>query len=201
MNDERHPPRKEMNGPRPSPLKINKGSQLMNKSSSSISSFSKPPPVKQQQRQPVIIYTYSPKVIHTQARDFMALVQKLTGLSSSDTDSSSTVQNHAPAQRDQEGVKASRDDNESSSVLTDEHCGGGSCGDVPVSSSSVSPIFNTSFNPFLADIPLFTPSSSDFFSSPRRFYRYPEPALISSPNMINSISPSVIEFMKGLPEY
>lgn len=39
------------------------------------------PPV--QYRPPVIIHTYSPKVIHTQPDDFMSLVQKLTG--SSDT--------------------------------------------------------------------------------------------------------------------
>nr|GMC69489.1 VQ motif-containing protein 20-like [Ipomoea batatas] len=34
-----------------------------------------------QPRHPVIIYTHSPKVIHTQPKDFMALVQKLTGFS------------------------------------------------------------------------------------------------------------------------
>ncbi|CAH9143925.1 unnamed protein product [Cuscuta epithymum] len=36
-----------------------------------------------QPRQPVIIYTHSPKVIHTHPKDFKALVQKLTGLSRS----------------------------------------------------------------------------------------------------------------------
>jgi hypothetical protein len=36
-----------------------------------------------QYRPPIIIHTYSPKVIHTQPDDFMSLVQKLTG--SSDT--------------------------------------------------------------------------------------------------------------------
>nr|CAN73469.1 hypothetical protein VITISV_000273 [Vitis vinifera] len=191
FHDEQQP-RKEINGPRPSPLKINKDSHSINKPSSTLS-FSKPPAAKHQQRHPVIIYTHSPKIIHTQARDFMALVQKLTGLSSS----SDSVQNNAPAQP-QEAVKASsRDDNESSSVLTDDHCGG--AGDAQVSSSSVSPIFNAS-NPYLADIPLFTPNSTDFFCSPCPFYRYPDPAF-SSPNMANSISPSVFEFMKGLPEY
>ncbi|RAL41517.1 hypothetical protein DM860_010311 [Cuscuta australis] len=33
-----------------------------------------------QPRHPVIIYTHSPKVIHTHPKDFKALVQKLTGL-------------------------------------------------------------------------------------------------------------------------
>lgn len=45
----------------------------------------KPPlPLPQvQYRPPIIIHTYSPKVIHTEPDDFMSLVQKLTG--SSDT--------------------------------------------------------------------------------------------------------------------
>jgi hypothetical protein len=40
------------------------------------------PPRRQQQQQPVIIYTHSPKVIRTNPRDFMSIVQKLTGLDS-----------------------------------------------------------------------------------------------------------------------
>jgi hypothetical protein len=40
---------------------------------------SSPPPPRQQ---PVIIYTHSPKVIRTSPRDFMSIVQKLTGLDS-----------------------------------------------------------------------------------------------------------------------
>ncbi|CAN4088839.1 unnamed protein product [Withania somnifera] len=59
-----------------SPLKINKDSYYIKKSSSSL--FNQ----EQQRHQPVIIYTHSPKIIHTHPRDFMALVQKLTGLSS-----------------------------------------------------------------------------------------------------------------------
>ncbi|KAL2462841.1 uncharacterized protein Fot_54078 [Forsythia ovata] len=51
------------------------------KSPESFNGTSKPQP-----RQPVIIYTYSPKIIHTNPRDFMTLVQKLTGLSHSNDD-------------------------------------------------------------------------------------------------------------------
>ncbi|RVW24449.1 Protein MKS1 [Vitis vinifera] len=36
---------------------------------------------------PVIIYTVSPKIIHTQPSEFMTLVQRLTGLSSSSSSS------------------------------------------------------------------------------------------------------------------
>ena len=83
-------PRKELQGPRPTPLKIHKDSHKIRK-----------PPVPQPQhpsqlpagphnlppRQPVIIYTVSPKIIHTNPSDFMNLVQRLTGLSSSSSSS------------------------------------------------------------------------------------------------------------------
>uniref|UniRef100_A0A7N0TU49 VQ domain-containing protein n=1 Tax=Kalanchoe fedtschenkoi TaxID=63787 RepID=A0A7N0TU49_KALFE len=58
--------------------KVNRCSQLIKK----------PPP--QQHRHPVIIYTHSPKVIHTKPQDFMALVQKLTGHAASEC---TTLQN------------------------------------------------------------------------------------------------------------
>ncbi|KAL1221619.1 VQ motif-containing protein 20 [Cardamine amara subsp. amara] len=71
--------------PSPSPptLKVNKDSHVIKKppsSPSSSSSTGKP-------RHPVIIYTHTPKVIHTNPTDFMALVQKLTGMSRSEEDS------------------------------------------------------------------------------------------------------------------
>ncbi|KGN52621.2 hypothetical protein Csa_008052 [Cucumis sativus] len=59
------PKSSEINGPRPSPLLIHNHSRLIRK------------PV--QLRQPLIIYTHSPKIIHTHPKDFMALVQRLTG--------------------------------------------------------------------------------------------------------------------------
>lgn len=57
------------------PLKVGRESHRIRK---------QPLPLPQvQYRPPIIIHTYSPKVIHTQPDDFMSLVQKLTG--SSDT--------------------------------------------------------------------------------------------------------------------
>nr|XP_009777974.1 PREDICTED: protein MKS1-like [Nicotiana sylvestris] len=61
------------------PLKINRDSCHIKK-----------PSFEQQQRHPVIIYTHSPKIIRTHPRDFMALVQKLTGFSRSEKDLSSS---------------------------------------------------------------------------------------------------------------
>lgn len=87
-------PRRELQlqGPRPAPLKVRKDSYKIRK-----------PPVPPQQQQiqnqqpqqirpPVIIYTVSPKVIHTNPSEFMTLVQRLTGSGSS----SSSTTNHDP---------------------------------------------------------------------------------------------------------
>ncbi|GAB4861152.1 hypothetical protein Ancab_036309 [Ancistrocladus abbreviatus] len=76
------PPRKELQGPRPTPLKVRKGSYKIKK----------PPVVQPQQppRLPVIIYTVSPKVIHTNPGDFMMLVQRLTGSNSTSSSASAS---------------------------------------------------------------------------------------------------------------
>jgi len=68
-------PKRELQGPRPGPLKIWRNSHKIRKP---------PLPVPMQvpampYRPPVIIYTHSPEVIHTEAREFMTLVQRLTG--------------------------------------------------------------------------------------------------------------------------
>ncbi|KAJ0038635.1 hypothetical protein Pint_21971 [Pistacia integerrima] len=183
-----------INGHRPSPLKINKESHAIQKSlyssftsSSTSSSLTATLPgivhnVNNKRRQPVVIYMHSPKVIHTQARDFMALVQKLTGLSSS-----------GRRDDDQEQKEAADNNNKNPNLGHNE-----TEKRVDSSSVSVSPVMNAPRNPFLADIPLFTPNSTDFFCSPRPMYRFSD---YTSPSMNNPISPSVFEFIKELPEY
>ncbi|KAI3921808.1 hypothetical protein MKX01_005497 [Papaver californicum] len=84
-------PKRELQGPRPTPLKIRKDShkikkppiapQLQNQRQQQ-QQQSYQQPGNSQQRPPVIIYTVSPKVIHTDPNDFMKLVQRLTGPSS-----------------------------------------------------------------------------------------------------------------------
>ncbi|KAJ8543553.1 hypothetical protein K7X08_006076 [Anisodus acutangulus] len=79
-------PKRELQGPRPTPLKVRKDSHKIKK----------PPVVPHQQRHhqlprhhkapprpPMIIYTVSPKVIHANPSEFMTLVQRLTGQNSS----------------------------------------------------------------------------------------------------------------------
>ncbi|XP_058082438.1 VQ motif-containing protein 8, chloroplastic-like [Magnolia sinica] len=200
--------RREINGSRPIPLKINQESHLIHKPPSSSSSSSTSSSClsiaaavtkqsQNQQRQPVIIYTHSPKIIHTQASDFMALVQKLTGLSRSE-DPAPQSQPSEGGNTSSDGCSGPRiighDDGTSSSAITDEKCGGG---DVGASSTSVSSLFAM---PNLSEIPLFTPNPTDFFCSSRPFFRYPD-SIFSPPNMGKSISPPVLEAMKAFPEY
>ncbi|WVZ09539.1 hypothetical protein V8G54_014069 [Vigna mungo] len=71
-----------LKGQRPSSLSINKYSHLIRKPSSS-SSKSLLAFTKAITNNPIITYTESPKIIHTKPRDFMALVQSLTGMSNS----------------------------------------------------------------------------------------------------------------------
>ncbi|KAK7311470.1 hypothetical protein RJT34_09636 [Clitoria ternatea] len=73
-------PRRELQGPRPAPLRLNKDSHKIKKPPLAPQQPSQPQPPP---RQPVIIYTVSPKIIHTTPGDFMNLVQRLTGSSSS----------------------------------------------------------------------------------------------------------------------
>ncbi|KAJ7300103.1 hypothetical protein O6H91_09G094900 [Diphasiastrum complanatum] len=57
---------------RPAPLVINNKSRGITKAGRPLCST-------MQHRLPIVIYTYSPKIIHTDARSFMSLVQRLTG--------------------------------------------------------------------------------------------------------------------------
>ncbi|KAL2453067.1 vq motif-containing protein 20 [Abeliophyllum distichum] len=186
------------------PLKINKDSHFIKKlpSSSSSSSFSTPvinggaskPP---QPRYPVIIYTHSPKVIHTHPRDFMALVQKLTGYSPSE-DEPANPKPKCSDENSDENVKKSviSDDNESTSVVTDENINGNSCtfGDSQVNSRFVLP------NPGFNSLPSFHPNSTDILSSAPPFYNNND-SLMFMHKMRSSFSTSTLDAMKELPEF
>ncbi|KAK7343405.1 hypothetical protein VNO77_12118 [Canavalia gladiata] len=186
-------PKKVINGPRPSPLMINKGSHLIRKPSGSSTCAVAVTNLHTQQRNPIIIYTQSPKVIHTKAQDFMTLVQRLTGMSSTNHDVSTAS---PPQQEASENFGSSLSDgsnnisNETSSAFRrgDETCVKGGA--------------NVQYSPFnldFADMPLFTPNSSDLFcSSTRSVFEYSD----SPYGILGSlISPSGLQFMKELPEY
>ncbi|KAK8653505.1 hypothetical protein V6N13_127500 [Hibiscus sabdariffa] len=73
----------QIQGPRPTPLKVSKDSHKIRKPPHPPPHAGLPPPAPaDQHRQPVIIYAVSPKVIHAKESDFMSIVQRYTGLSS-----------------------------------------------------------------------------------------------------------------------
>ncbi|URE11913.1 VQ domain containing protein [Musa troglodytarum] len=67
-SEPRPSPRRELQGPRPAPLRVSRESRKIKK-----------PPVAPHHRDPVVIYTVSPKIIHANPSEFMSVVQKLTG--------------------------------------------------------------------------------------------------------------------------
>lgn len=71
-------PRRELQGPRPTPLKVRKDSHKIRKPPVAPSQHHHQP-TQAPPRPPVIIYTVSPKVIHANPSEFMTLVQRLTG--------------------------------------------------------------------------------------------------------------------------
>lgn len=199
-----------INGACPSPLKINNGSHLIQKPSSHSSSSSSssniqpsstssyllsgdasvtslPERIKQQQqKQPVIIYAQSPKVIHTQASDFMTLVQKLTGYSRS-----SDEEELAPPVNNEE-KPITLDEKESSPHLVQIKGDDKSDLDLRLSPRITSQIPEPP-GLYLRDIPLLTPNSMNLFLSPHsRSYMLSDSG--------SSMSPSVLEFMKQLSE-
>lgn len=157
------PSSREINGPRPAPLKIHKDSHQIQKHSSSTTTTTSSPTSghhhhqQQRQQQPVIIYTHSPKVIHTQARDFMALVQKLTGLHRETDDDEKTEEK--PNTKPASGTTKAQE---------------------PASEAEASSVSALGFEMpsgfFSGEMPLFTPGSADnFYCSPRSLYRFSSP--------------------------
>ncbi|XP_004497082.1 VQ motif-containing protein 8, chloroplastic [Cicer arietinum] len=179
-------PKKVINGPRPSPLMIRK-----------------PNSCHKQQRVPIIIYTQSPKIIHTKAQDFMALVQRLTGMSHNDqevsenfesslSDGSNSNFKHDEKMWMQQDHVSDGDETTSktNSVLRrGENCDKGGVNNVDQYNPS-----NVNF----ADMPLFTPTSYDFFCSSKPVYQFSD----SPFGILGSlISPAGLGFIKELPEY
>lgn len=198
---------REINGLRPSPLKINKDSHVIHKlpssSSNSLSLAHNNRREQAQQKPPVIIYAHSPKVIHTQPRDFMALVQKLTGRDHDHETAPITHKVQAVILKKPKQKPRHEHDLHDYDSARDQKVGGdgGDFGGVN-SSISTSPIMKAPTNQFWADVPLFTPTSStDFFCSPKPMFMFPE-SMYASPITAagNPISPSLFEFIKGLPE-
>ncbi|XP_072969492.1 protein MKS1-like [Typha angustifolia] len=100
-------PRRELQGPRPAPLRVRKDSYKIKKppiappqnqaQAAAVAAAPPPHPQAANHRPPVIIYAVSPKIIHTKPGDFMSLVQRLTGPSNSDVDPAAAAAAFSPS--------------------------------------------------------------------------------------------------------
>ncbi|CAM8919361.1 unnamed protein product [Rhodiola kirilowii] len=184
----------KINGVRPTALQLHKSSHVIHKSSASSSSsvstacsYTSPSNKNHQRNGPVIIYTHSPKVIHTQPRDFMALVQKLTGLSASFEQTHQREMAPPIMPVVESACEGERSDNEMGcGVVQDLNL------DYGLSRNKFDKNDNRSF---LSEIPLFTPTAFDTFTSPpahqQQQFRFPGDPIFS---------PATLEFLKLLPE-
>ncbi|XP_051146239.1 protein MKS1-like [Andrographis paniculata] len=175
-----------INGRRLPSLKINRDSHVIQKPPSSLPSSAK--------RQPVIIYTKSPKVIHAQSRDFRALVQKLTGYRPSDLESdleaadSSKDGNSSNPEKDKIDVFRS-EQNESCSILTTT-----AAVEIKQDKSNISSTY-TAPSSYLIDPMMFASDSSDFFcpSISNSMFSFSGPE--------NSLSPTMMDYVDGCNEH
>ncbi|KAJ0466818.1 putative VQ motif-containing protein/18/20/21/25 [Helianthus annuus] len=172
------------------PPKINKDPNFIHPSPAAGSSTNNAqPPPPPPPPPPVIIYTHSPKVIHTHPRDFKALVQKLTGYTPSPEDTQPT--------QDQRGNEdqGNMEDNESSSVVTEEH------GSPQVNSCFVDggvaiappPPYNVArFDPYFNPTPVFPANTTNFLCTPaHRLPFYNPDSLLLNRNSFSSSSSSL----------
>ncbi|CAL1370117.1 unnamed protein product [Linum trigynum] len=185
--------------PPPPPYNNNSSSSPPYSSSSSsasslaVAGSAKPPP----QRHPVIIYTHSPKVIHTHPKDFMALVQKLTGLSRSDHDPDR--RHHRRRDNAEEDTRKTsnsnnnnnnNDDNDSSSVITEEnghHQLNSSSSNCFVNPSSVFESPSPPPNPYHRQLPVFPPAAGDRLNLYPPFFGYADPLLFGTSPAFRSL--------------
>ncbi|CAL4940777.1 unnamed protein product [Urochloa decumbens] len=186
----------------------------------------KPPPPPPQTQQPVIIYTHSPKVIRTNPRDFMSIVQKLTGLDSPGGPARGAAP--PPAARVATVAAAAQDESSSSSSEScpaNSHAAGPPPTPQPYVDSSqlmpppAAPPLDAHF--MAPDIPLFAPDASELHhlcAAPRGLYgQFPPPvdaAALGGPVMSANVhgggggnggavsfSPSMVEAMRAFPDY
>ncbi|KAF6165767.1 hypothetical protein GIB67_012664 [Kingdonia uniflora] len=200
---------KNKEGARECSLKINKDSHRIRKSPSmsSISSLASIKPQPQQQRLPVIIYTHPPKVIHTKKSEFMALVQKLTGMSKPIDNKAHHKSQDPPLCMSSNATDVNtRNIGNGVSWIVSEESYGLTVNGGHVNASYVQGIpsgYELSNYPYISDVQHFTQQhSGDFFSSAAQpFYRYSDPnPMFFSPNPINYISPSVFEVTNGFQD-
>lgn len=186
----------QLQGPRPSPLKVRKESYAIKKPplapqpqplSGHPAPLAKQPPPNSQPAEPIVIYTVSPKVIHANVSDFMTVVQRLTGnWSSGEADGAgqlspaarlASIEKTSPSKRERDGV-VELDDQEGDGLGRTPELRGrqipGILSPVPADIPAVLPgFFSPASDPHslswlhdLSSLFLPSPSSSTLFPSP-----------------------------------
>ncbi|XP_057948787.1 protein MKS1 [Malania oleifera] len=200
------PARRELQGPRPAPLRVSKDSYKIKKPpiSPGLSHARRRPPhgpsVMAEPPQPMIIYTVSPKVIHTTVSDFMLVVQRLTGSSSSSTSAVAATEAVSPAARLASIEKTSPSEREKERDRVGDLMGQvegaemrqipGILSPAPATLPVISPaLFSPASDPntlsFLHDLSPFFPGSSSFVPSPSGFLSAPLVSPFPSPDLFN----------------
>ncbi|KZV54484.1 hypothetical protein F511_18969 [Dorcoceras hygrometricum] len=188
----RSSPRKELQGPRPAILKVNKDSFKIRKPPVPPPAHHQPPKDQSappaEARQPLIIYAVSPKVIHTTVGDFMDLVQRLTGNTSAATSSGgagdlspaarlASIEKTSPSSKEREIARNSSHTGVDNDLLMDSILEStdvemsripGILSPAPATLPPISPgFFSPAGDPFLTGYSnMFIPSPSTLFSSP-----------------------------------
>ncbi|KAJ0795847.1 putative VQ motif-containing protein/18/20/21/25 [Helianthus annuus] len=168
---------RSLQGPRPAPLRVHKDSHKIRKPPVAPPQHhhhhQQPPPHHQQQQQlrpPVIIYTVSPKVIHTNPNEFMTLVQRLTGPSAPSPVGSSFSAFDSAAAVDSGAVSpAARFASIERAVKSPEGRKPAAVGDVAAVEGVEMSYFPGILSPAPGSLPpipanFFSPLSNDFFS-------------------------------------
>lgn len=86
----------QIQGSRPPPLSVSKDSHKIKKPPKPPAPPHQRPPEPADPPAPIVIYAVSPKIVHATVANFMTIVQRLTGLSSSDFSGSGDI---SPAAR------------------------------------------------------------------------------------------------------
>ncbi|KAK8928287.1 Protein MKS1 [Platanthera zijinensis] len=153
----------QLQGPRPSPLKVNKDSHKLKKPSFPPPAAAAPAAATSHRRPPVIIYTVSPKIIHTKPSEFMSLVQRLTGCASSSESSSAAAapgalvpddaENRASPKQNSPASAAQKEGRHEGDELRRLVIGGGSAMSTEPSSPGMQLMSQTNFfSPSVVDI-------------------------------------------------